>query len=184
MVKTCKECGQEVLIEVQKKKCAKCGKIQPITNFGKHESSSDGHQSYCDDCKGGLHKAKRHKNAAFRVKHHFATRIKTQLGENCPEAHYANLEDLLGYKIKDLIKSMNKDIKERCSAGTIEDKEVYSARKALQSGWHIDHTVPLWSFKCKEVESAEGLANFQKCWEISNLKLIPADVNLAKGGQV
>lgn len=159
---------------VRRKKCAKCGQIKPHTEFGKHSSSNDGRQSYCNTCKNNLHKRRRHINVKFRIKHHFSTRIKDQLGENCPDGLFANLEKHLGYSFRELRKALHKDIMQR---------EGISAREALQDGYHIDHKIPLHSFRVTEINTFEGLERFRKCWEISNLKLIPASENLAKGGK-
>ncbi len=166
---------ETVAPKVRRKKCAKCGQIKPHTEFGKHTTSSDGRQSYCNKCKNALHKRRRHVNVAFRIKHHFSTRIKDQLGENCPEGLYKNLEKYLGYNFNQLRKVLHRDIMER---------EGISAREALQDGYHIDHRVPLHSFQVTEIDTPEGLQKFRKCWEMSNLKLIPAAENLAKGGKV
>jgi len=170
--------------KIREKKCCKCGKRQVITNFGKHSSSADGRQSYCNSCKSGLHKVRRDKNVGFRIKHHFATRIKSQLGDNCPEGMYKNLEKLLGYTFRDLRKYLDDDIKARVAAKEISDPTITSARKAMRAGWHIDHITPLHSFKCEEIDTPEGLANFRKCWRMENLVLISAEENLAKGGRI
>lgn len=168
----------------KRKKCSKCGKIQEIENFGSHKTSSDGHQSYCKQCKGGLHKTRRDRNVGFRIKHHFATRVKTQLGENCPDGMYKHLEHLLGYTFRQLRAHLDADVKARVEAGEITEEGINSAKTALQAGWHIDHITPLHSFKCTEVETDAGLLNFQDCWRIENLVLISAAENLSKGGRV
>lgn len=168
----------------KRKKCSKCGKIQDIENFGSHKTSSDGHQSYCKGCKSGLHKIRRDRNVGFRIKHHFATRVKTQLGENCPDHMYKNLEKLLGYTFRALRAALDANIKDRVASGDITEEGIISAKTALQAGWHIDHKTPLHSFMCKEVVTAAGLENFQDCWRIKNLILISAAENLAKGGRV
>ncbi len=161
--------------KIRRKKCVKCGQIKPITEFGKHSTSSDGRQSYCSKCKNALHKRRRHINVKFRIKHHFSTRIKDQLGKNCPEELFKNLEKHLGYSFGELRKALHIDIMAR---------EGITAREALQDGYHIDHRVPLHSFKVTEISTVEGLERFRKCWEISNLKLISASENLAKGGKI
>lgn len=181
-------------IRIRKKKCVKCRKKKEISQFGKHDTSSDGHQSYCNSCKNQLHKKRRHVNATFRIKHHTATRVETQLGELCPESIYKNLETHLGYRIGALKRALHVDIKRR---------EGISCRQALQDGYHIDHIRPLSSFEviktqelsCSIAVPEDGIIGempteqvidwdeFRKCWAISNLTLIPAAENLAKGAK-
>lgn len=159
---------------VKVKKCAKCGQKKPIEQFGKHSDSSDGYQSYCKTCKNGLHKQARHVNIGFRIKHHFASRIAKQLGPNLPENAVKDLESLLGYKFWELKRALDDDIRAR---------EGISIREALNRNYHIDHIKPLSSFGVTEVKTPEGLQKFRECWAISNLKLIPAAENLAKGAK-
>ncbi len=175
------------------KKCIKCRAWRPredLTDpndghiskrqFGLHDTSSDGLQSICYSCKNIANTAMRSKNATQRIRHHTGTRCLTQLGTQAPPQFVANLEDYLGYKITRLVKALGKDLKER------EDPK-RKLRDALNEGYHIDHIRPLSSFKVvyrdqSGVEHVDWDA-FRECWDVSNLRAIPAEENLAKGAQ-
>jgi hypothetical protein len=156
--------------KVRKKKCGKCGTVKEITEFGKHSQSGDGHQSYCKKCKNGLGARRMEFNIDARLKHHTATRIQKQLGSKCPPDMTANLEKYLGYKFWELKAALEKDCKERLNM---------SLRATLEAGYHLDHIKPLSLFQVTSIYSEE----FRACWAISNLRMIPAAENLAKGAK-
>ncbi len=175
------------------KKCIKCrcwrprediadptdGHIQK-RQFGLHDTSSDGLQSICYSCKNIANTAARGKNATQRIRHHTGTRCLTQLGAKAPPKFVANLEDYLGYKITKLVKHLGKDLKER-------EHGKRKLRDALNEGYHIDHIRPLSSFKVV-YRDQQGVEHvdwdvFRECWDVSNLRAIPAEENLAKGAQ-
>lgn len=163
---------------VKKKKCPKCGELKPAINkyFDKKGDSADGLQSYCKKCKSNMHKRKRKVDIGFRIRHHFTTRIRDQLGDNCPaKLGRRELNVLLNYSMRDLRSALD---------SRIQADEGISIKEAISDGYHIDHIIPLHSFCCEEVKSEAGLANFRECWAISNLKLISAKENLAKGGKI
>lgn len=157
-----------------KKKCAKCGTIRPITDFGSNTTSADGRQTYCKDCKKGLAVRRREVNVPMRLKHHMATRIASQLGHLSPNNLTTRLEEFLGYKIVTLVMSLERELRER------EDK---SLRDALIEGYHVDHIHPLHDFDVIK----DGMIDWEelrKCWDISNLRAISAQENLQKGGKI
>ncbi len=171
--------GKDVILtpvpekKIKRKRCAKCRKRKPRTEFGTHETSSDGRQSYCNGCKNALHKTRRKKNVRFYLKHHFASRILRQLGDNCPENLTKDLEDYLGYTIGALRRALDKEVRNREGIG---------ARTAIAAGYHIDHCQPLSSFNIIINGEIDWL-EFKRCWAIDNLKLISAEENLAKGAK-
>lgn len=179
------------------KKCIKCrawkaredilddeGNLVEKRGFGLH-NSSDGLQSICHTCKNAANVVSRAQNSTARVRHHISTRCAAQLGDLFPEEFTKNIEDYLGYRIKTLINSLRDKIKAREGP----DRKL---RDALNEGYHIDHIIPLSSFKViiDEVEDAHRSAThqvdwyvFKECWAIENLEAIPAEVNLAKGSK-
>lgn len=173
------------------KKCIKCRAWRPREDiedeldghiqkrqFGLHESSSDGLQSICYSCKNIMSSRAKSKNASQRIRHHTGTRCITQLGDLAPTQFIMCMEDYLGYKIVALVKALGKDLKER-------EGPKRKLRDALNEGYHIDHIVPLSSFKViQEYEGSPPTVDwdkFRECWAITNLRAIPADENLAKG---
>jgi len=47
----------------------------------------------------------------------------------------------------------------------------------IQDDFHIDHIRPISSFKYTSADDED----FKKCWALSNLQWLPADVNMSKG---
>ena len=157
------------------KRCAKCRELKPISAFPKHDTSGDGYASYCKRCRNGLNQKRRRDNPVARLKHHIATRVQKQL-EDCkvpeiPAGLTRDLEIYLGYSITELVKKLTEELK--------RDHNI-TLKEAFRQGWHLDHIHPLWTYKVKEV----GDITFKECWAICNLKMVPSEVNLAKGGKI
>ena len=49
----------------------------------------------------------------------------------------------------------------------------------IPNGYHIDHIIPVSAYNYSFVDE-----EFLKCWNIRNLRLIPAEENLKKGGRI
>ncbi len=171
------------------KKCIKCrrwllranieddsGEVVEKRRFGLNEDSSDGLQSICYSCKNISNTRARSKNATQRIRHHTGTRCLTQLGKNAPLQFVTCMEDYLGYKITTLVKALGKDLKSR-------EGPKRKLRDALNEGYHIDHIVPLSSFPVVGDDGVVDWDVFRKCWDIRNLRAIPAEENLAKGAK-
>lgn len=164
------------------KKCIKCRQWKPRDGkFGKHDTSSDGLQSICSDCKNKANIESRNKNVTARIRHHMSTRCMTQLGEYAPEGFIKDMEKYLGYRITTLVKHLKEDLAKR-----EPDKKL---RDALNEGYHIDHIKPLSLFPViRKYGTASGepevdWEEFQLCWAMKNLSAIPAAENLAKGAK-
>lgn len=155
------------------KKCAKCGGVKALDEFNSSETSHDGKQSYCKKCKGNLHKQRHRQNSRARLRHHIATRAQSQLGDLAPSALTKDLDTYLGYRIPTLVKALRADLMER------EGKKL---NDALEEGYHVDHIKPLSSYSVIK-DGAVDWDAFRECWAISNLKVIPAADNLAKGAK-
>jgi len=147
-------------------------RVLPITDFGEHSTSRDGYQSYCKKCRNDFHRIRRQKDPRFYLMHHIATRVRQQVGaDGYPPGFTENIDDYLGYKLLDLVKELNLDLLNR---------EQITLKEAIAKGYHLDHKFPLSKFDVSSVYDE----SFRKCWEISNLWMIPAHVNLAKSNQV
>jgi hypothetical protein len=158
------------LIKTGVKKCTKCGETKPYTEFGESETSRDGRQSYCKKCRDRLGDKIRKFNLRFRIKHHISTRVSKQIAARLlPKGYTRDLETYLGYTIPELIRKLNADLA----------PQGLNLRQAIEQGWHLDHKRPLSSFKVVLMTDEE----FRKCWAISNLEMIPAEENLAKGSK-
>ncbi len=122
------------------KRCGKCGEIKEISAFGTHNDTADGHQTYCKACKNKLGEQRRARNTVARMRHHFATRIATQLGDAVPPNLVRDLHLYLGYSFVKLKEHLRSDLKNREG----EDRKLVDA---LEEGYHIDHITPLSWFK-------------------------------------
>ena len=157
---------------VRVKKCAKCGEAQPVTNFAKHTTSSDGRASYCNNCRNNLGAKRRKKNLAYKLRHHIHARIiKYSYTNGIPKGLVTDLERYLGYSMFQLKKYLQKDL---------FDREGITLREAFDRGYHREHITPLSSYDIKDIGDRE----FLQCWEMTNLRMITAEENLAKGAKM
>ena len=78
-------------------------------------------------------------------------------------------EDLVGYKLDDLIKHLQKTL-----------PEGYTWNDVLDGKLHIDHKIPISAFNFTKPEHVD----FQRCWELSNLRLLPARENISKSNKL
>lgn len=157
--------------EGKNKRCAKCGELKGIKDFPTHSTSTDGYAAYCRDCKNELAKLRRLRDPLARLRHYTVTRIKNEFPkEKVPADIHTNLEHYLGYKLTELVRALRNDIKAR---------EGISLVKSFMLDYHLDHKKPHSSFKVVEIGDEE----FQKCWAIDNLWMIPAKTNLQKGAK-
>jgi len=158
--------------KLTQKKCSKCGELQPITEFPKHDTSSDGFAAYCKTCKNGLSKERRLKDPIARLTHYTVTRIKNEWPkEEIPKDIQTNLEFYLGYKLFDLKRKLMHEVQDMYGISLIQ---------SFKDGYHLDHIQPHSSFESNEIGDEE----FQKCWAISNLRMIPSKENLQKGAKL
>ncbi len=147
------------------KRCVSCGETKSMDRYGTHPTSVDGFTANCKDCRATLHKSKRNIDDIFRLRHHISTRINTIHGR-----FSGTLEDALGYPLWKLKKSLQILLKEN---------EGITLREAFNKDYHLDHIRPIASFALDTV----GDDTFRECWAIDNLKMIPAEENLAKGAR-
>ncbi len=157
---------------VQTKTCVKCNETKPKSKFGKHESSADGHQSYCLQCRNNLQKRRRNEDPVYRLRHHISTRVGAQI-KKPPKGYVADLEKYLGYTFKELAEYLEDDLREREG----QDRNLIDA---FNAGYHVDHILPLSSFGDLDITSR----GFRLCWEMANLRAISAEENLEKGAKL
>lgn len=154
------------------KRCSKCGESKSLAEYPKHTTSSDGHAAYCRDCKNGLAKERRMRDPIARITHYTVTRIKNEWPkESIPKDIQSNLESYLGYRMYELKRKLSDEVKAMYGITLIE---------SFKLGYHLDHIQPHKSFESDEIGDEE----FQRCWAISNLRMIPAKENLQKGAKL
>jgi hypothetical protein len=78
----------------------------------------------------------------------------------------AGWAELLGYGLTELVDHLRRTVPKRCSWADF-----------LNGKLHIDHIVPRSLFDLSKAEELRA------CWSLSNLRLIPAAVNIKKGAR-
>ena len=78
-------------------------------------------------------------------------------------------EDLIGYKIIDLIKHLKKTM-----------PEGYTWQDYLEGKLEVDHKIPISAFNFTKPEHVD----FKKCWDLKNLRLLPKKENRTKGNRL
>jgi len=108
------------------------------------------------------------------MKHRRKIDLKININHNISGAIYKSIkgnkvgrhwEDLVGYTLSDLIRRLKKTM-----------PKGYNWDNFLRGELHIDHIIPKSVF---DFDSSNQI-NFQKCWSLKNLQLLPAKENRIK----
>lgn len=156
------------------KQCTKCKETRPLTEYRPHDTTADGLAAYCKFCQNELNKKYRNRNLPMRLKHHFASRVKDQFrvrGIGLPPRYTEELEKYLGYTMDELFAHLDE---------RVQIEYQVDAKKAILGGWHVDHIKPLSTYDVKEI----GDPIFKACWDLDNLRLMPARENFEKGANL
>ena len=157
------------------KRCKKCNEVKSLTDFGPHPSTRDGLQSFCKKCRDSYHKTRRDNDPAFRLKHHFASRIRTQL-DPCPKDYFGELEALMDCDLKALAAQLNTQCLRDYGKTLL---------RCLHEGYHVDHITPLSHYgSTLDPNNPDDIRLFRECWHSSNLQMLSASDNLSKGTSV
>ena len=166
--------GQKAQLRARgQKRCTDCGEIQPLQDFAKHSTSSDGRASICNYCRNERNRVRRRTNPDARLKHLISSRAREQfIGHQEQSDITARLDEYLDVPIKKIRLILDKQCQADYNLSLLE---------CIASGeYHIDHKHPLSQYKTE----TPGDAEFRACWHPDNLCVIPAALNLAKGSQV
>jgi hypothetical protein len=106
-------------------------------------------------------------NIKFKIKSNMSARIRFALKDNKAGRHW---ENLVGYTLNDLIKRLKKTLPK----GYVWNDYVHG------SDLHIDHIIPISAFNFTKPEHTD----FQRCWALKNLQLLPALKNMSKGSKL
>jgi len=105
-------------------------------------------------------------NIKFNLNGRISNAIRHSLKGNRKGNHW---ETLVGYTINDLIKRLKKTI-----------PEGYIWEDYMKGKFHIDHIIPVSAFNFANPEHTD----FQNCWALKNLRLLPVKENLLKGNKL
>jgi len=163
---------------ISHKKCHGCTKVHPATEFAKDCGSVDGYVGICRECRAKKHQryfdadpdawrarsrlahVRRAANPSFIVHKRVSARIGEWLGT---KKGGRRCFDLLGYTLPEL-------------KAHLERQFVQGMGWASVGAWHIDHIVPLSSFRVESPEDPE----FRRAWALTNLRPLWAKDNLSK----
>jgi len=107
-------------------------------------------------------KNKRKTDLKYNLNHKISGQIYKSLKQNKNGWHW---EDLVGYTLEDLIKRLRKTI-----------PTGYTWENFMEGRLHIDHIIPISAWDYNKPEQI----NFQNCWSLKNLQLLPAKENMIK----
>jgi len=163
------------------KQCSRCKQWLLLSEFCKDKSAKDGLHLYCKECKKQIDKKynRAHKKeiAEYKAKYmrmRRQTDLKVNLNDKISHAILKSLkgnkagrswEELVGYTVEDLQKRLKKTM-----------PKGYNWDDFLNGKLHIDHIIPKSVF---QFESSNH-PDFQRCWALKNLRLLPAKENLKK----
>jgi len=109
---------------------------------------------------------KRKTDLKYSLDHRISESIRQSIKENKANRHW---ETLVGYTLSDLIKHLQKAMPQN-----------YTWDDFLQGKLHIDHKVPISAHNFNKI----GQIDFQRCWALSNLQLLPARENISKSNKL
>ena len=112
------------------------------------------------------HNNKRKMDLKCNLNHKISGQIYKSLKRNKNGWHW---ETLTGYTLTILIKHLKKTM-----------PEGYTWNDYLNGKLHIDHIIPIAVFHFDKAENPD----FQKCWSLKNLRLLPAKENISKGAKI
>ena len=109
---------------------------------------------------------RKHNDPTYKLIANFRTAIYTVLKENNMDK-YGHYFDILRYSPEELVVHLENQFTEGMEWDNYGE-------------WHVDHRLPITSFKFKEVGDNE----FMRCWELNNLQPMWGDENIIKSNKI
>ncbi len=140
---------------------------------GKQEYLKEYHQKWRDknidrhrEYKRNYEKTRKHNDPTYKLIANFRTAIWTVLKENDMNK-YGHYFDILKYSPDELVVHLENQFTEGMTWDNYGE-------------WHVDHRLPISSFKFQEVGDNE----FMRCWELNNLQPMWGIENIIKGDNI
>jgi len=134
-----------------------------------YQKMKEKHRQYCSN---NLERVRKYKRQWIKIKcktdlkfclnHRISKAIRRSLRGTKNDRHW---EDLVGWNVKDLEKRLIKTM-----------PKGYTWKDFKNGKLHIDHIIPVSAFNFFKPEHID----FKRCWALKNLRLLPAEENLAK----
>ena len=109
---------------------------------------------------------RKHNDPTYKLIANFRTAIYTVLKENNMDK-YGHYFDILRYSPEELVVHLENQFTEGMEWDNYGE-------------WHVDHRLPITSFKFQEVGDNE----FMRCWELNNLQPMWGDENISKSNKI
>ena len=109
---------------------------------------------------------RKHNDPTYKLIANFRTAIYIVLKENNMDK-YGHYFDILRYSPEELVVHLENQFTEGMEWDNYGE-------------WHVDHRLPITSFKFKEVGDNE----FMRCWELNNLQPMWGDENISKSNKI
>jgi hypothetical protein len=126
-------------------------------------------KKYYQNNKEKINKYKRRKweeDIKYNINGKIRNQMNSSLRRNKQGKHWENLVD---YKLDDLIKHLKKTI-----------PHGYTWQDIFNGKLHIDHIIPISVFNFDSPEQID----FQRCWNLNNLQLLPSSENCRKQAKI
>jgi hypothetical protein len=165
-IKEAKAAQRQARIDSPNKLCKKCGKTKPKNEFQYSSQRLDKCYPSCKECKN------REVRARPKVKEKGQVRLRRAISCKLRLAIYSGkmskkTADIVGYSLKELFTHIEKQFVDGMSW------ENYGT-------WHLDHILPVSSFKFQGIDDPE----VRRAWALSNLRPLWATDNLRKNKKI
>jgi len=192
------------LTQTALKACTKCGQLKPVCfgHFYRQAVTYDGYQSQCRVCdtarskeqkrklraEGRLKRPPPEKSRAYNRKHREKNAGKCRASQRAAaRERWQNptyrLMANMGRRVREMIRHSQGSTRHLpYDATALRDHLERQFSKGMTwenygSYWHVDHIIPVSSFKTEQPDSPEFLA----CWALTNLRPLRSFDNLSKG---
>lgn len=180
-----------------KKICSYCKEEKDVIYFGRLSSKYDKINPECKKCRGLINKKSREKH---KEKYKEKTKVQNKKRkEYKAEWFQENKERLMNKQLEKRRTDPKTKINHLISGAILKclgknkngnkwtDIVGYTAKDLLNhfsvdkipEGYHIDHIIPINLYNYSSIDD-----EFLKCWNIRNLRIIPAKDNLSKGDKL
>jgi predicted nucleic acid-binding Zn ribbon protein len=173
--------------DIKKRKCPKCKVDQEITDFSKDKHSFLGYSYQCKDCrnkkKNEYRKTEvakvvrrkrenqlRAKDSDYKLRKNVSSMIARALKTADGSKNGHSIFDYLPYSLDELKEHLEKQFEDWMTW------ENYGRANVSADFWNIDHIVP----QSKLIYGSMDHLNFQKCWDLNNLRPLEARENIKK----
>jgi len=188
------------------KPCTRCGVVKPRSEFPKKGKRPREIKSHCRACESARQSERHHARKASDPEYALRYRVYNREYARARSVEYnayrrQRYQESREVRLRDRIRlQIFRHL--RCGKGgrtsaevlgyTSDDLRVHLERQFSRgmtwanygSHWHIDHIVPVSSFRLTLEDGSPDWDAVRRCWALSNLRPLRAAENISKGGKV